>query len=43
MIAEASQRPNIHFVPVKSLKNQDIQCLQRIREPLIKHRTAVIN
>jgi len=42
-IAEASQRPNIHFVPVKSLKNQDIQCLQRIRERLMKHRTAVIN
>lgn len=42
-IAEASQRPNIYFVPVKSLRNQDIQCLQRIRERLMKHRTAVIN
>jgi transposase len=42
-IGEASQRPNIHFVPVKSLKNQDIQSLQRIRERLIKQRTAVIN
>jgi transposase len=42
-ITEASQRPNIYFVPVKPLRNQDIQCLQRIRERLMKNRTAVIN
>ena len=35
-IGEVSQQPNIYFVPVKSLKNQDIQSLQRIRERLIK-------
>ncbi|MEH6444791.1 MAG: transposase [Oceanospirillaceae bacterium] len=42
-IAEASLRPNIHFVPVKPPKKQDVQSLQRIRERLIKQRTAVIN
>jgi transposase len=42
-IAEASLRPNIYFVPVKTLRNQDIQCLQRVQERLMKQRTAVKN
>ncbi len=42
-IAEASLRPNVRFVPVKSLEQQDIQSHQRIRERLIRQRTALIN
>ena len=42
-IAEASIRPKATFVPVKSLEQQDIQSLQRIRERLMKYRTATAN
>ena len=35
-IAEASQRAHIRFVPVKSEHQQEISCLHRIRERLIK-------
>jgi transposase len=42
-IAEASRRPKASFVPVKSLEQQDLQSLQRIRERMIKHRTATGN
>lgn len=42
-IAEAAQRPKATKVPVKSLEQQDIQSLYRIRERLIRHRTAVMN
>jgi transposase len=42
-IAEASRRPKASFVPVKSLEQQDLQSLQRIRELLMKHRTAIGN
>ena len=42
-IAEAAQRPNIHFVPVKSIAQQDLQLLGRIRERLVAQRTAIIN
>ena len=42
-IGEAAKRPKVTFVPVKSLEQQDIQSLQRIRERLIKQRTATSN
>jgi transposase len=42
-IAEASRRPKASFVPVKSLEQQDLQSLQRIRERMMKHRTAIGN
>lgn len=42
-IAEASQRANMRFVPIKNIEQQDIQLLHRIRERRIKFRTAVIN
>lgn len=42
-IAEAAQRPNIHFVPIKTIAQQDLQLLGRIREQLIAQRTALIN
>jgi transposase len=42
-IAEASQRDNIRFVPVKSEYHQEIFCLHRICERLIKNKTALSN
>jgi transposase len=42
-IAEASFRPKATFVPVKSLEQQDVQSLQRIRDRYIKQRTAASN
>lgn len=42
-IAEASQRVNMRFVPIKNVEQQDIQLLHRIRERRIKCRTALIN
>lgn len=42
-IAEAARRPNILSVPVKSVDQQDIQCLHRFRERYVAHRTALIN
>ena len=42
-IYEASQRPNLRFVPVKSEQQQAILMLHRLRERLIAARTACIN
>lgn len=42
-IAEAARRPNILPVPVKSVDQQDIQCLHRMRDRYIAHRTSLIN
>lgn len=42
-IAEASLRPKIRFVSVKSTEQQDIQSLQRICERTIKTRTGDVN
>lgn len=42
-IGEASRRPKASFVPVKTLEQQDIQSLQRVRERQVKHRTAISN
>ena len=42
-IAEASARPKARFVRVKTLEQQDIQSLDRIRDRLIKSRTSVAN
>lgn len=42
-IAEAAQRPNIHFVPVKTLTQQDLQMLGGLREQSVAQRTALIN
>lgn len=40
-IAEASMRLNIHFVPIKAVEQQNIQCLHRVRQRLISHRTGL--
>jgi transposase len=42
-IAEAAQRPNMRFVPPKSVEQQDIQNFHRQRERLKKERTALVN
>lgn len=42
-IVEASHRPHIRFVPIKTEYQQEINSLHRIRERLIRNRTGVIN
>ncbi len=42
-IAEAGQRPNIRFVPVKTKGQQEIISLHRIRQRLIKNRVQLSN
>lgn len=42
-IAEASLRPTMRFVPLKSEAQSDLQSLHRARERLITERTALIN
>jgi len=42
-IAAAAQRPNIHFVPVKTIAQQDLQMLGGLREQCVAQRTALIN
>jgi transposase len=42
-IAEAVQRPSMHFVPLKSEAQLDQQALHRVRDRLVRRRTAVIN
>jgi len=42
-ICEAVTRPNMRFVPIKEIVQQDAQCLHRIRSQLIQNRTALTN
>ncbi|AGH42352.1 transposase IS116/IS110/IS902 family protein [Paraglaciecola psychrophila 170] len=42
-ITEVSQRPHIPFVPIKTVHQQDVSCLHRIRERLIKSKSALGN
>lgn len=42
-ICEAVSRPNMRFVPIKQVEQQDIQSLHRVRERLVKTRTALSN
>jgi transposase len=42
-ICEAVGRPNMRFVPVKTPEQQDIQMLHRVRQSLVKSRTALAN
>lgn len=42
-IGEAALRPNMKFVRVKSVDQQDIQSLHRIRERFVSHRTRISN
>ena len=42
-ICEAVSRPNMRFVPVKTVEQQDIQALHRIRQEQVRQRTALVN
>jgi len=42
-IAEAMSRPEMRFVPAKTVDQQDIQAVHRIRDEVIKRRTALGN
>jgi transposase len=42
-ITEAAVRPNIWFVPIKTINQQDIQMIHRIRERHVADRTALVN
>ncbi len=42
-ICEAVQRPSMRFVPCKSIAQQDIQSIHRIRSQLVGRRTAQAN
>ena len=42
-IAEACTRPHMRFVPVKSVEQQDIQSIHRIRQRIVRARVALTN
>ena len=42
-ICEAVQRPNMRFVPVKSVEQQSVLTLHRVRQGFVEERTATIN
>lgn len=42
-ICEAVARPNMRFVPIKSIEQQSILALHRVRQGLVKARTAQAN
>jgi transposase len=42
-ISEAMSRPSMRFVAVKSIAQQDVQAMHRIRSELVSHRTAKAN
>ena len=42
-ICEAVTRPTMRFVPIKRVEQQDLQALHRVRERLIKARTALVH
>ena len=41
-ICEAASRPQMHFVPVKSIEQQSMLCVHRLREGFKADRTACI-
>lgn len=42
-ICEAASRPSMRFVMVKSADQQDVQAVHRVRQQLVKARTALVN
>jgi transposase len=42
-ICEAASRPSMRFIPVKSIEQQSMLCVHRLREGLKQDRTACIN
>jgi transposase len=42
-MAEAVERPNMRFVPIKTEEQLDLQAVHRVRERWVRRRTAVVN
>lgn len=42
-ICEAVQRPSMRFVGIKHVEQQDILAIHRVRERLVRQRTAIVN
>jgi transposase len=42
-ICEAVQRPSMRFVGIKKIEQQDILAVHRVRERLVRERTAIVN
>ncbi|MGC1953247.1 MAG: IS110 family transposase [Gammaproteobacteria bacterium] len=42
-LCEAVSRPTMRFVPIKTVEQQDVQSLHRIRRSRVKARTALVN
>ena len=42
-IAEAANRPNIRFVPIKTVQQQEIMAMHRLRERWVRSRTQITN
>ncbi len=42
-ICEASQRPNVHPVQVKTIEQQDIKALRNVRQRLVDNSIALVN
>ncbi len=42
-IAEAATRPNVKWVSIKTIEQQDLQSLHRVRERRVRNRTGLIN
>lgn len=42
-IVTASRQPHIPHVPKKTIEQQDIQALHRVRQRMVSHRTAVVS
>jgi transposase len=42
-ICEAVTRPNMRFVPIKRIEQQDLLSIHRVRQRLVKNRTALAN
>ncbi|PHM71186.1 transposase [Xenorhabdus sp. KJ12.1] len=42
-ICEAACRPGIHFIPIKTVEQQDIKALRSARQLMVEQRTALTN
>jgi transposase len=42
-ICEAVTKPNMRFVPIKTVEQQDILSIHQVRERLVRNRTALAN
>lgn len=42
-ISEAAQRPDMNFVPPKTVEQQDLQFIHRVRSRQVRNRTALMN